>query len=450
MSYEVELPGVYLDALVLDESVGIVLANRDPGPGDQAVPFRTTIALDVVVTDGGYVDVATLLVYVRVGELGVEELAYDGSTGFQAGWDGDEAVAYPTDPATYRVVVAMDPEGFPSLEVVTVRVEATSTAGVVLVDGSYSFVVEDLDAPAAVQVQATGRQTLRVTFDEPVADSAVDASRYGLEALTVPAVTPVVVAARRVDAAVIDLTLDNEQTMAATYRLTATQIADTSGNVATSLTDDFAAYRCPVPAGRRMDLYAMLPVINRRADVLGDLERFMACFQDVLDNILCDIDEWTRIIDPDRAPEPYLDAMLATLGNPFVFVLTANEKRKLIRVLVAIYKTKGTEAGIIDAVRLFLGIDVTIETANLEAAMFDVDLFDDAEFGISNISLLFEFDVVSPQALTDTERERIIVIAKYMKPVNMRLGELREPEPDVVVDHAQFDLSTFDLDALLH
>ena len=62
------------------------------------------------------------------------------------------------------------------------------------------------------------------------------------------------------------------------------------------------------------------------------------------------IDVFTQIADINRAPEPFIDLILADLGNPFRFDLDLNEKRRLAKTLVDIYKLKGTKIGIIDAV----------------------------------------------------------------------------------------------------
>ena len=71
------------------------------------------------------------------------------------------------------------------------------------------------------------------------------------------------------------------------------------------------------PAGRRFDLWSMLPKHNRRADATGDLQRFISCLQTVTDELLADVDSFTDIIDLERAPEEFVDSILMDLGNPF-------------------------------------------------------------------------------------------------------------------------------------
>ncbi len=62
------------------------------------------------------------------------------------------------------------------------------------------------------------------------------------------------------------------------------------------------------------------------------------------------------------ASEDFLDLILQDLGNPFPFDLYVLGKRRLASVLVEMYRQKGTEAGIENAIRFFLGIDVTAIT----------------------------------------------------------------------------------------
>lgn len=67
------------------------------------------------------------------------------------------------------------------------------------------------------------------------------------------------------------------------------------------------------------------------------------------------------LFDPDKAPMPFVELMLISLGNPFkAIILTDSQKRKLVKLLIPIYKQKGTAIGIINAVRFLLGIEIDI------------------------------------------------------------------------------------------
>ena len=169
------------------------------------------------------------------------------------------------------------------------------------------------------------------------------------------------------------------------------------------------------------------------------------------------IDRWTNIIDPDVCSEAFLDAILVDLGNPFEFGdLTVTEKRRLVRILVQIYKAKGTGQGVIDVIRFFLGIEVEIDVFNgsgWELTTDDVDPSigdelsqqgedapDPAVLGPGDQALLYTFVVVSPQNLTDDERDRMMEIVEYMKPAHTH-HRISEPSSTEEIDHVELGLS---------
>lgn len=67
------------------------------------------------------------------------------------------------------------------------------------------------------------------------------------------------------------------------------------------------------------------------------------------------------LFDPDKAPPIFIELMLKSLGNPFTSIyLTLNQKRKLVKLLIPIYKQKGTERGLVNAIRFLTGILIDI------------------------------------------------------------------------------------------
>jgi len=230
-------------------------------------------------------------------------------------------------------------------------------------------------------------------------------------------------------------------------------VADVHGNrVAAPL--DSASFTCFVPlrpASRRFDLYQMLPAMNRREDDTGDLRRFIGCAQEVTDLLLHDVDRFSDILDPDLATEPFLDLMLQDLGNPFLFDLSVVDKRRLLDVLVAIYREKGTMAGIRNAVRFFLGLEVALIAYAGEALVLGESLLgEDWVLGPSTSFAAFAFEVVVPRALTAQERRRLRGLVDYMKPAHTHLARLVEPEITTVVDHLELGLSELGETWLLH
>lgn len=245
--------------------------------------------------------------------------------------------------------------------------------------------------PTLVSALALDSLTVRVTWsteikatDATATNDALNPANYTITATTAPAmpVTVSSVAAVYVGTALVeeqvDLTLDYELTPGATYSL---DVANVVGVIGTTYTDPtpgtpvaaFTGYVPIAPPGRRFLLWDMLPEKTRDDDVTEDLHNFILCLQDVVDLLLADSDRFTDIFDYDACPADYLDAILYGLGNPFAFVLTDANKRRLCSVLVAIYKQKGTDQGIINALRFFLGATATITAAAQDTWEIPVD-----------------------------------------------------------------------------
>lgn len=215
---------------------------------------------------------------------------------------------------------------------------------------------------------------------------------------------------------------------------------------------EFTALECPHPDDRRFDLFRMFAQINREEDVTLELELFIACLQEVTDLILCDIDEFTDIIDPHVAPEPFLSMILCDLGNPFDFDLSEIDKRRLVDVLITLYKQKGTEIGIVNAIRFFLGLEVTVDVFNAAPPGWILGV---SELGDTTVLLpssqraLYSFNIVAVVALTDEQRDRIRKLADTMKVAHEHLIDIIEPDTEVI-DHWELGLSELGVDSDLH
>jgi phage tail-like protein len=218
--------------------------------------------------------------------------------------------------------------------------------------------------------------------------------------------------------------------------------------VTTTIT--FTAFVPPKPAGRRFDIIKFLPQMNREEDVTGDLVKFIACLQEITDLLLFDIDRWTDILDPDKAPEIFLDAMLCDLGNPFDFDLTEIDKRRLISVLVEMYRQKGTTVGIINVIRFFIGVEVIVVPFNTTGWILgEGELGEDTILGPSAQFNLYAFNIVSPIALTAEQRKRIRSLVDLMKVAHEHFVDLIEPDT-TVIDHVELGESGLGDLFLLH
>lgn len=164
-----------------------------------------------------------------------------------------------------------------------------------------------------------------------------------------------------------DLTMQWEMTPGCPYQITANPLfEDESGNPMNPL---FSAavglgYVPEVPEGRAFSHWRhMIPAKNRREDATQDLERFSNCVEEILGWALYYVDHFVDQWDPDLATDEQIEAMLYDMGNPFStwtdLSLTPNQKRKLLRILIDIYKSKGTAWGIEQTVYFLLGEIVT-------------------------------------------------------------------------------------------
>lgn len=473
---ELEVPAFYVDNLQFFAATAPFITNEVPvngqGEGMGPAPLdSTSIDFDVFGL-GVLVDVSSVHVVVNsVGAIvgGVVQAGFTGSVG--------------TNAEVVHVTVA-PVGGFASAQTVTVQ------ATVALIGGAHStrtwsFEVADSTPPLMAMVQALTPKQLRVTWtkaialvDPSAAHDGLNPSLYLLQAIqpdsSTPAVrghsdpelSPIVASVEVVSfgpPSVIDLVTDVETTPGVDYTVTALGVEDLVGNYTTS-TFEMPGFVLPWPKGRVFDLMRWLPRMNRVEDVTRDLLRFVRCLQEPASLLLYDIDNWTDILDVDRAPEPMLDAMLADLGNPFPFVLTVIQKRQLVRLLNPIYQQKGTGVGIINAIRFFLGITVTItsftggtmELGVSELGGDSVPLESDPSrlgswvLGPGNSFALYCFRVVSPVALSPAQIEQIRFIANYMKPGHTHLIEIVVPTTPTVYDPAELGISELGSDWLLH
>jgi phage tail-like protein len=316
------------------------------------------------------------------------------------------------------------------------------------------------DAPRVVGAQARALTRVRVSFDRRVkqqdaaaSDDALNPARYTVTRVSAPAVEVAIIAVEPVVDFAVELLADVPLTPGAIYRLEVEGVVDALGAPITAPdnTATFTGFVPPRPANRMFELYRFLPELNRREDVTGDLQRFLACMQEVTDLLLHDIDRFTERFDPDVAPEPVLDLMLGELGNPFPFDLSEVDKRRLLNVLVAIYREKGTDSGIRNAIRFFLGLEVDLTAYAGEALFLGESLLgEDWVLGPSDAYAAFAFEVVVPRALEAEQRRRLRQIVDYMRPAHTHFARLVEPVIPEQIDHLELGRSELGETWVLH
>lgn len=464
MSIELELPLFGVDEILVDNSTAdLVVINRSPTPNETGIELTAVIEFDLVDATGlAAPQEAATQVFVTVDngtDAPVEALAYDGAGGFQVGYTGIlSLVSTPYVDARHFVIHPSVP--FPSLGIITVRIE---TSAPITLSTSYIFTAEDLTTPIVQRADSNAKKTVRVIFDESVkqvsatgTDDALNPENYTFARLNtypVPAVNVVATAVSTVSSQEVEVTIDIEITPGQPYSVTVLNVTDDAGNavVAPFNVVSFLGYTPPKPATRNFDYFRMMPAINRTEDILHEFEAFCLCIQEVIDFLLCSIDEWTDILDVDKADEQYLDAMLCDMANPFDFDLSVVDKRRLIRVLLALYQQKGTIVGIQNVIRFFLGFEVEITPYLADGWLIGEGILGETTILAPGSSYnRFAFEVVVSQVITTEQEARLVELVNFMKPAQDHLARVVTPTTPDVVDHLELGLSSLGETWILH
>jgi len=350
-------------------------------------------------------------------------------TVFEAGGETGGWLVYveplsPDEPAVL-VFAMVPPQPFQSSEVVTVTV--TSIFGDPI--ASWSFTMQDLTRPALENAGARDVRTVLARFDEPMDFGEVDGNatalnpeNYVLSRVSTFAVLLQPVAAERIDNTTVALTFSAPLTFGAAYTLTVSNARDVRGNVVDEPPNNsitFTGFNPDTPEGRRFQLWDFIPEQNKREDKsTRDLFRFISVLQEVTNVLLYEIDRFADLIDPDLAPERFVDAMLADLGNPFpTSELSLADRRRLLAVLVSIYQQKGTTPGVVDAVRFLLGLEVEIHPVPWDGWLLGVgELGETTVLGPETQYQLYSFAVHAAVPLTAVQYKRVDELVDFMKP----------------------------------
>ena len=197
-------------------------------------------------------------------------------------------------------------------------------------------------------------------------------------------------------------------------------------------TTTFTGYAPEHPEGRCFSHWHwLIPLRNRIQDQMGtgDLLRFVNCLQEVDELLLLGVDWFTNHADPDLATDFDIEAMLYDMGNPFDWIdldLSANQKRRLLRVLVDIYKLKGTDIGIESVVFFLLGKVVHVVDYISEGWVLGEDIL--GEYSIAEIvSIGGEPFKYNPAIYTWPLDLKIKVDGGSEQTITMNLGDVVDP-----------------------
>lgn len=306
------------------------------------------------------------------------------------------------------------------------------------------FEILSLVSPQIVEIDTT-----EVVEEELPVDTVITVSPYRVDgvpdpALIFPFFNPVVIAAETVAPNEVELTLHTDITQQRLYKLSVVSVEDLNGNVIGSSPAEieFTTEPCPAPderAAGQFNMVDFMPDENLEQDTSRDLERFLRVIDEPLQLLLCDVDEFTTIMDIDLIDKRNLGALLDHLGVPFSFApsLSETDQRRLASILVDIYKRKGVEVAIEATVNFLLGFEIDIqpyldpgETWIMGESLLGVDTF----LGPGTLFLRYSFQVKTIEDLTETQRRRMIEIVNYMKPSHTHFVRIAEPStPDIPV-----------------
>ena len=278
---------------------------------------------------------------------------------------------------------------------------------------SWAFDIEDLTPPKLLTATPRAPLTLRVVFDDGMTvgvgvDCADDPTNWTITRHNVdpdPAVELTVESVVAVDGtsnSEFDITFNWEQTPACEYHAhVSALVEDDAGNLMDSafVVATFYGFQPDVPPGRVFDLWRFLPRKIRTRDDSKDLKRLINCWQELVNLMIREIDRMPDTFDPDLCDDATIDAMLYDLGNPFSWTdleLTLQQKRKLVRYLVPIYKLKGTATGIEAVVLFLLGKIVHVVDFLAVGWKLGVDALGDGGIAIVKSELSFPANLTVP------------------------------------------------------
>jgi phage tail-like protein len=153
----------------------------------------------------------------------------------------------------------------------------------------------------------------------------------------------------------------------------------------------------------RLTYMQYLPAVYQADPVSKDfLERFLAIFETILSGIEGKIDNLAQYFDPDGVPEDFLPWIAAWVDMVFdpSWRLPLLTQRQLLRNAPALYRQRGTPAGLKQLLRLALGLEVQI----LEHFQLRRWLFLASQATLGNRSQLWGNCIVSRLQLEENAR----------------------------------------------
>jgi phage tail-like protein len=112
------------------------------------------------------------------------------------------------------------------------------------------------------------------------------------------------------------------------------------------------------------DLPTPRPIVDLLPSALQEddfCRRMVSAFDEVVAPLFTTIDCWDSYLDPRLAPDDFVDWLASWVGVDVDETWTLERRRSLIQDAVALYRTRGTAAGLAAHVYLYSGVTPEIE-----------------------------------------------------------------------------------------
>lgn len=191
---------------------------------------------------------------------------------------------------------------------------------------------------------------------------------------------------------------------------------------------------CPIDTVRLKDL---MPSFYFEDD--GTTEKFVSIFDEQYCQLMNDIEDFARIIDIDLTDERFIDLILLSLGFNLDVFLSLDKKRKLAKVIIDVYKGKGTAAGIENVIRQFTGIDALVFpfTTGWELGVSELGFNTYLNPSPLYPAEFYTFDVIVYAHLSQEQRRVILLLIDVMKPAWTHLNALIEEATDLFLQSGE-------------
>jgi len=219
-------------------------------------------------------------------------------------------------------------------------------------------------------------------------------------------------------------------------------------------------------AGTRKDLIDMMPYWLQKDDGSGDWARWMEILQASMTNAHAILDRMKNAFDVDLCDmEALVNAMLDNLGNPFdVSRLSLTQKRLLVRGLLDLYQTFGTD----DAVRSVVSIFTTLTVTSIIRGSFTgwelgVDVIGDGIHPIdfstpsdfivlypSRLFQIYSFAITTDYAPSQAQRDEIARLMDVVKPAHLHYLGVAGWDPTTIYLNWEIGISEIGVTSDVH